>query len=189
MREAIRRGLRIRRDHGIRGVATEDQVDAVLSSFGLSVVEFPFAGRIRGLLVQKRVYLRQRMSRPEAVVVKLHELGHHLQHAPTAFYLRVPGQHFMNGRQEQEAHLFAGTVLTGAPPRSLEALDEWMQEAHGAGVPPEFLWEFASILVRAGPLAADLADRPLGEDRSYQLQYRHVAPAGRRAERVRQERR
>lgn len=159
MREAVRRGLGLRREHGIRGVASEDEVDAVLVEAGLVVHEdYPFAGdRIRGLLAGGVVYVRRRMGSRERAFVKAHELCHHLFHEamPAAFYVRAPGQRYASrgGRFEREADAFAGALIAGVPGQSGdEDLPAWLEACHAGGVPAEQLWELASIMTRTWPV-------------------------------------
>lgn len=154
MREAVRRGLEIRREHGIRGIASEEDVDAVLVALGLTIEEdYPFAGRLRGMLVRDTVYVRRRLSKRERCWIKLHEAGHRVLHAPdpVAAYQRAPGPGSgpRGGRREREAELFAGAVMAGEPLRGDADLADWMDTAHADGVPADLLWELASLFDRS----------------------------------------
>jgi hypothetical protein len=154
MREAVRRGLEIRREHGIVGVASETDVDAVLAALGLTIEEdYPFAGRLRGMLVRDTVYVRRRLSTRERCWIKLHEAGHRVLHAPdpVAAYQRARGPvpSPRGGRREREAELFAGAVMAGEPEEGDTELGDWMETAHADGVPADLLWELASLFGRS----------------------------------------
>lgn len=155
MREAVRRGLALRREHGIEGVASEEQIDAVLTALGLTVEErYPFRGRLRGLLVRDTVYVREDLPSRQRVWIKSHEAGHHVLHesTPVARYLRgddvLPSP--VGGRQEREAELFAAALVAGEPCAETACVAPWLEESHagGRGVPAELLWEMVSILNR-----------------------------------------
>lgn len=151
MRDAIRRGLDLRREHGLRGVATEDEIDAIMAAAGLRVWTFPFQGRLRGMIVRRDVYVRRGMGRRERTWTKVHELAHHLLHesVPVATYLREPGRRGVScgGRMEREADAFAGAVMAGVPAgRAALDMDDWLAASHDGGVPVDRLWEFASLL-------------------------------------------
>lgn len=153
MKEALTRGLAVRREYGIVGFASEAQVDAIVADAGLAVEhEYPFAGRLRALLAGGTIYLRQHLEPGEQPVLLAHELYHHQQHEHFGHFLSVPGHTGLRNRCETEAQLFAGGVVLGRPPPTRDGVTEMMQDAADAGVPPTFLWEWVSILVMRFPV-------------------------------------
>jgi hypothetical protein len=150
---AVRRGLHLRSEFGITGISSEDEVDAVLGAHGIEVgPPMPFRGRIRGVLLGDMIYLRGSLERGERTVVKAHELGHHLLHETSAFYMNTPLHVGLGSRQEREAHLFAGALVLGRPPASTEGVADLMQDGWHAGVPASFLFEWVNTLVTVFPV-------------------------------------
>ena len=141
--------MALRREHGVEGFATEDQIDEILATLGLTVCPgYPFRGQIRAMLLGRTIYLAERMERGERIVAKAHELGHHLLHGSNGFYRASPGHVGGGNRKEDEAHVFAAAVALDRPPASRERIDERMHEAFECGFPPCFLWEWVAALGR-----------------------------------------
>ena len=138
----------LRDRYRLRGVATEDDVDRILGEHGLTICErWPFVGRVKALLVEDHVFLAKGLCRGERTAYKAHELGHFLLHEGNGLYLQVPARQMMNDKRERQAQLFAGALLLGSPVKTRRTIEARLAEAHGNGVPLDFLCSYASAIV------------------------------------------
>ena len=137
----------IRMLYGIRGVASEEDVDRALEGHGLTIHErHPFRGRVKGLLIEDHVFIRRGLQSGERAAVKAHELGHYVLHEGNGLYLQVT-QRFVGQRRERQAQLFAGALILGSPSAASRHIRARIFEAQENGVPIEFLCSYASAII------------------------------------------
>lgn len=154
MKTAIRLGVALRAQHGIRWIATEDDVDRVIADSDppIEVVEgWGFRShRLKAQRVERAIYLRDGLTAGERIVYKAHELGHVLQHAGNQLFLALPQTVHLKNRQELAAQMFAGGLLLGYPCQP--GFDERLHDAFEQGYPLEFLFSFFAAYSNAPPI-------------------------------------
>lgn len=204
-RRAVRRALAIRRELGIVGVATAEEVDRAIVAAG--VRRWPddaMPDRLYGAYYRGVIRVRRGLLPGTATYVAAHELGHAVcGHARGAYEAPLAGGAPPEEAAEEEAHLFAFGLMLGRPARTTGGLDGQLHAGCEAGLPLPMLFEVVNVLARAarptlappapaqGELGAELLDqvdwgqaplgrgrRDLGVDLLDQVQHAHahVAP-------------
>ena len=84
----------------------------LVSELGLEVVEFPFRGRIKEVIIDGIIGVAPGLSRPRFRWYVAHALGHHTMHVGTSFYLES-WQWVNHARAERQAEEFAAWLLGG----------------------------------------------------------------------------
>lgn len=150
MLTAVRRALQIRAEHGIVGVATRAQVEAVVAGQGLELwTEEPFAGRVWGAFSDGVIGVRRRLLPGTQLMVVAHETGHAvLGHAAGLYRTGRPRR--LVG-VEAQAHIFAWTLLLGAPGPGLDGLTDQVHAGHAAGLPLDWLFTVLAVLTTRVP--------------------------------------
>ncbi|HEV8633166.1 MAG TPA: hypothetical protein VG370_02830 [Chloroflexota bacterium] len=100
----------LNRTHGVDGVPSDAELDAMLAATGLAVVEgCRFTGRVREVYAAGLLGIRAGLPAGWVRWLKAHGLGHHLLHRGNHLYRR--GRLHLWQRHEVEAELFAGGLL------------------------------------------------------------------------------
>jgi hypothetical protein len=186
MHTALRIAESLRSDYRIQGIASEDEIERVLTDQGLVCqLSRRLRGRLKGYLYHTTVRVRASLARPERAFVEAHELAHHVLGHGNALYLAVPSRRLMLNKEEVQATLFAGALMMGTP-RMGPHFDGRLHDAYDAGIPLDCLFNYATALLRVhdgalmlplergGLVAQDRADiiavpdEGLGEFRSVQ---------------------
>lgn len=101
---------RLRQEHSVTGIPTDEQIDATLDAVGLTVIDFPFAPGINEVIIDNYVGLRIGLSRRWRRWLKLHALAHRLFDDGNQFYLLRQDSAIV-AQQENRAELFTVTFL------------------------------------------------------------------------------
>jgi hypothetical protein len=150
MHTALRIAEALRTDYAIHGIASEDEIERVLTDQGL-VCQFSrrLRGRIKGYLYYTTIRVRADLPSPERAFVEAHELGHHVFGHGNALYLAVPSRRLILNRSEYQATLFAGALVIGSP-RMGPIFDARLHDAWEAGIPADCLSDYTNALLRLG---------------------------------------
>ena len=106
------------------------ELKGLAAHLGLEVVSFPFAGRVREMIVGRTIGVQPRLPRPWFRWYVAHAIGHHQLHVGTSFYLQ--GWQWANhAKAERQAEEFAAW-LVGGP-------DGWCRTASELAIPVEKL--------------------------------------------------
>ena len=97
---------------------------------GLEVVSFPFAGRVKEVIVGRTIGVQPGLSRPWFRWYVAHAVGHHTLHVGTGFYLQS-WQWVNHTKAERQAEEFAAWLVAGA--------DGWRRAAADLGIPADKL--------------------------------------------------
>lgn len=143
---AVERALAVRRRHGIRGVATRAQLEAVAAAHGLEVWERPLAGRVYGFYADGVIVLGQHLLPGTQRLVLGHEIGHALLGHGTAAFEATDGRP-PRSRTEADAAVFGFAALLGRPADTMDGLTAQIQRGAAAGLPPPALFAAASVLL------------------------------------------
>jgi hypothetical protein len=100
------------------------------AELGLEVVSFPFAGRIKEVIIRRTIGVQPGLPRPWFRWYVAHAMGHHLMHVGTSFYL-ASWQWVNHAKAERQAEEFAAW-LVGGP-------DGWGCAISDLGIPAEKL--------------------------------------------------
>ena len=100
---------RIWREHNLR---TPVDLRALTRSLGLRVVEFPFSGRLKEVIIDGVIGVRPGLPRAEFRWLVAHATGHHLLHVGASFYLES-WQWVNRAKAERQAEEFAACLLGG----------------------------------------------------------------------------
>lgn len=111
------------REHNLR---TPVDLRRLTSALGLRVVEFPFSGRLKEVIIDGVIGVRPGLPRTEFRWLVAHATGHHLLHVGTSFYLES-WQWVNRAKAERQAEEFAACLLGGP--------DGWRLSAQELGVP------------------------------------------------------
>ena len=111
----------------------------LVGQLGLEVVEFPFRGRVREVVVDGVIGVQPALPRPWFRWYVAHAMGHHALHVGTSFYL-ASWQWVSQAKAERQAEEFAAWLLAGPEGGPLTARQ--------MGIPGEKL-----------PLVRELGDR------------------------------
>ena len=84
----------------------------LVSELGLEVVEFPFRGRIKEVIIDGIIGVVPGLSRPRFRWYVAHAVGHHTTHVGTSFYLDT-WQWVNHAKAERQAEEFAAWLLGG----------------------------------------------------------------------------
>ena len=103
------RAAELWRRHGL-GVPVD--LRRLARELGLEVVEFPFEGRIKEMIVERVVGVQPGLSRPWFRWYVAHAIGHHMMHVGTSFYLES-WQWVNHAKAERQAEEFAAWLLAG----------------------------------------------------------------------------
>lgn len=142
---ATRLALAVREKYGVTGVATEDEIDRMIAGEGVILADpYPMKGRLRGVLIDGVIVLRDGLDSGWRRCIKAHELGHHLMHDYNAFYLHQPHREHLKNRVERQAQAFAGALLTGEP--FDEETSVRLHDAYEDGIPVDFLFSYFAAL-------------------------------------------
>ena len=137
MQGAIRLAEVIRREYGIRGLATQDEVDRIAHEQGFNVWhEAGLTGPVKGFRLFELIATAKGLANGGRLAVTCHELGHALLHTSNAMYVEQTSRRMLADKQEQEAQVFAMVLLLGPLD---EGFDGRMHDAYDNGVPMEFL--------------------------------------------------
>jgi hypothetical protein len=155
---AVARALQLRAEHGILGVASRAQLEAVVAASGLELwTEEPFEGRVWGAFTDGVIGVRRHLLPGTQLMVIAHETGHGLLGHANGFYRAGNSTRRLVG-VEAEAHVFAWALLLGRPAPDMDGLTAQIQRGHRAGLPIDWLFTVVSILttrfeaVRGTPL-------------------------------------
>ena len=85
----------------------------LVDHLGLEVVDFPFQGRIKEMIVDGVIGVQPGLTRPWFRWYVAHAIGHHLMHVGTSFYLDA-WQWVSLAKAERQAEEFAAWLLAGA---------------------------------------------------------------------------
>ena len=103
------RATELWRDHGLRAPV---DLRSLTRALGLRVVEFPFRGRVKEVIIDGVIGVRPGLSRAEFRWLVAHATGHHLLHVGTSFYLES-WQWANRAKAERQAEEFAAWLLGG----------------------------------------------------------------------------
>ena len=103
------RAIELWRDYGLRAPVDLRRLTRAL---GLRVVEFPFRGRVKEVIIDGVIGVRPGLSRAEFRWLVAHATGHHLLHVGTSFYLES-WQWVNRAKAERQAEEFAACLLGG----------------------------------------------------------------------------
>ena len=92
----------------------------LVGQLGLEVVEFPFRGRVREVVVDGVIGVQPALPRPWFRWYVAHAMGHHALHVGTSFYL-ASWQWVSQAKAERQAEEFAAWLLAGPEGRPLTA--------------------------------------------------------------------
>lgn len=140
----------IRRESGITGVPTTDEIAEIIRGQGAVLnSDQSFRGELLGVCIRRRIAVRQGLSEADRRHVLLHELSHFLMDSGNQhYYLR--GDYWQARKQERRAELIAGWLLFED---AFSPGAEWTVESlaeHG-NVPVEFVarwWQAAEWEIR-----------------------------------------
>ena len=102
----------------------------IASELGLSVVVFPFRGRIKEVIIDGVIGVQPGLRRLWFRWYVAHAIGHHILHVGTSFYLDS-WQWVSHAKAERQAEEFAAWLLAGP--------DGWRLSASELGIPSEKL--------------------------------------------------
>ena len=111
------------REHNLR---TPVDLRRLTRALGLRVVEFPFSGRLKEVIIDGVIGVRPGLPRAEFRWLVAHATGHHLLHVGTSFYLES-WQWVNRAKAERQAEEFAACLLGGP--------DGWRLSAPELGIP------------------------------------------------------
>ena len=111
------------RKHNLR---TPVDLRRLTRALGLRVVEFPFRGRLKEVIIDGVIGVRPGLSRAEFRWLVAHATGHHLLHVGTSFYLES-WQWPNRAKAERQAEEFAACLLGGP--------EGWRFSAAELGIP------------------------------------------------------
>ena len=113
----------IRREYNLR---TPVDLRRLTRALDLRVVEFPFSGRLKEVIIDGVIGVRPGLTRAEFRWLVAHATGHHLLHVGASFYLES-WQWVNRAKAERQAEEFAAHLLGGP--------DGWRLSAPELGVP------------------------------------------------------
>ena len=97
---------------------------------GLGVVSFPFAGRVKEVIIGRTIGVQPGLPRPWFRWYVAHAIGHHMLHVGTSFYLES-WQWVNHAKAERQAEEFAAWLVAGP--------DGWRRAASDLGIPADKL--------------------------------------------------
>lgn len=112
----------VRRHYGVRGCLSDDDLDRILAGNLITVVEFPFSGRLREMCYGRHILLRPGLSHELRRWLKCHALYHVLNGLASHAYLDQWNP-VLRRRDEHQAEAFAGHLLIGRHPPSFPPWD------------------------------------------------------------------
>lgn len=127
------------REHSLR---TPVDLRRLTGALGLRVVEFPFSGRLKEVIIDGVIGVRPGLPRAEFRWLVAHATGHHLLHVGASFYLQ-DWQWVNRAKAERQAEEFAACLLGGP--------DGWRLSAPELGIPGAKL-PLVAELTRQSPL-------------------------------------
>ena len=132
------RAAELWREHNLR---TPVDLRALARALGLRVVEFPFSGRLKEVIIDGVIGVRPGLPRAEFRWLVAHATGHHLLHVGASFYLES-WQWVNRAKAESQAEEFAAYLLGGP--------DGWRLSAPELGI-PEAKFPLVAELTRQVP--------------------------------------
>ena len=106
---------------------------------GLEVVSFPFAGRVKEVIICRTIGVQSGLPRPWFRWYVAHAIGHHVLHVGTSFYLQS-WQWVNRTKAERQAEEFAAWLVAGT--------DGWRRGASELGIPTD---KFSLVRGLTGP--------------------------------------
>ena len=100
------------------------------TELGLKIIEFPFQGRIKEMIIGRAIGVQPGLARPWFRWYVAHAIGHHVMHVGSSFYLDS-WQWVSHAKAERQAEEFASWLLGGP--------DGWLRSATELGIPDEKL--------------------------------------------------
>ena len=121
----ITKAARLWRRHSLR---VPVDLRPLVAELGLTVVTFPFRGRIKEMIIDDVIGVRPGLDRPWFRWYVAHGIGHHALHVGAGLYVDS-WQWVSHAKAERQAEEFAAGLLGGPDGPSLTARE--------LGVPPE----------------------------------------------------
>jgi hypothetical protein len=137
MHHATRAALAIRHDYRFRDCPSESELMLMCADAGLDVdLDREFVGRVREVYTGDAIGLRKGLSDGWRRWLLAHAFGHHIMHpGGSHLYVANPFARFFIDREENQAEVFAGSLLFGALDAPLHGVRDVMDLARWAEVP------------------------------------------------------
>ena len=119
------RAAELWRRHGLR---VPVDIKRLAGELGVEVVQFPFRGRLKEVVVDGVIGVRPGLPRGWFRWYVAHAMGHHVLHVGTSFYLES-WQWVSHARAERQAEEFAARLLGGP--------SGWQRSAAELAIPGE----------------------------------------------------
>ena len=115
------------------------------AELGLDVVEFPFQGRLKEVIIDGVIGVKPGLARSSFRWLVAHAIGHHMLHVGTSFYLES-WQWVSHAKAERQAEEFAAWLMGGP--------DGWRYTEKELGIPyDKFL--LLRLLAEQGALGSE----------------------------------
>jgi hypothetical protein len=137
MLTASHAALTIRTDYAIRHCPSQDDLRQLCADLDVEVEDDAvLVGRVREVYTGDAIVLKKGLPPGWRRWLLAHALGHHVLHpGGTHLYLANPYARFFQKREENQAEVFAGSLLFGALDAPLHGVRDVMDLARWAEVP------------------------------------------------------
>ena len=71
----------------VHGLSVPVDLQRLADGLGLGVISFPFAGRVKEVIIGRTIGVQPGLPRPWFRCYVAHAIGHHMLHVGTSFYL------------------------------------------------------------------------------------------------------
>jgi hypothetical protein len=134
---ATHAALAIRSDYAIHGCPTEHDMLLICKDLAVRVYpDVPFEDDVREVYTGTSIGLKKGLTRGWRRWLLAHALGHHVLHrGGTHLYVATPTARFFKDKAENQAEVFAGSLLFGALDAPLHGVRDVMDLARWAEVP------------------------------------------------------
>ena len=96
----------------LHGLTVPVDLQRLADGLGLGVVSFPFAGRVKEVIIGRTIGVQPGLPRPWFRWYVAHAIGHHMLHVGTSFYLES-WQWVNHAKAERQAEEFAAWLVAG----------------------------------------------------------------------------